>query len=210
MRRFFIHLKREQASEALYFPGERKAFPRKVVKVLASYLARNSSFLACVGEFEAGRPECGEWMDLCEALDGGAAKEGYAGWCAEREGAVPPANPAGEAGPAGQFAPDPYPFHQIIGGDSVCAIQRRVLDQWGERTPSYEVLQRSLYEAQDRFELKVEILTSELDSNGSWLERGARALENPRIKTGEESLETLGSILEELKAGGRQSPVFRS
>lgn len=59
-----------------------------MVKVLASYLARNSSFLAYVGEFEAGRPECGEWMDLCEALDGGAAKERYAGWCAEREGAV--------------------------------------------------------------------------------------------------------------------------
>lgn len=59
-----------------------------MVKVLASYLARNSSFLAYVGEFEAGRPECGEWMDLCEALDGGTAKERYAGWCVEREGAV--------------------------------------------------------------------------------------------------------------------------
>lgn len=47
-----------------------------MVKVLASYLARNSSFLAYVGE----------WMDLCEALDSGAAKEGYAGWWAERKG----------------------------------------------------------------------------------------------------------------------------
>jgi hypothetical protein len=47
----------------------------------------------------------------------------------------------------------------------VSSIQRRLLDQWG---PSYEVLQRSLYAAQDHFELKVEILTfwSELDPNG--------------------------------------------
>lgn len=84
------------------------------------------------------------------------------------------------------------------------------MDQWGERPPAYEVLQRSLYEAQDRFELKVEMLKkmSELDPNGSWLERGARALDNPRSKTGEESFENLGSILEELKAGGRQSQVF--
>lgn len=77
----------------------------------------------------------------------------------ENPRAVPPANPAGEAGPAGQFVPYPYYVNQVIGGDSVSYIQRRLLEQWGERTPGYEVLQRALYAAQDHFELKVEILT---------------------------------------------------
>ncbi|CAK9187011.1 unnamed protein product, partial [Ilex paraguariensis] len=61
-----------------------------------------------------------------------------------------------EAAPPSQsVSPYPYAFDQVIGGDSVCSIQRRLLDQWGERPPAYEVLQRSLYEAQDRFELKL-------------------------------------------------------
>jgi len=43
-----------------------------------------------------------------------------------------------EAGPAGQFVPHPYDVNQIIGGDSVSSIQRRLLDQW------WEALLRSL------------------------------------------------------------------
>ena len=42
------------------------------------------------------------------------------------------------------------------------------------------------------------------------MERGARALDNPRSKTGEPSLDKRSSILEELKAGGRESAVFRT
>jgi Tat protein translocase TatC len=42
------------------------------------------------------------------------------------------------------------------------------------------------------------------------VERGARALDNPRSKTGEPSLDKRSSILEELKAGGRESAVFRT
>ncbi|CAB4320319.1 unnamed protein product [Prunus armeniaca] len=68
--------------------------------------------------------------------------------------AVPPANPAGsqEAGPSNQ-GPAPYPYQpdQVIGGDSVETIKRRLL---------------SGHEADLR--------------EGPWLERGARALDNPR------------------------------
>ena len=41
-----------------------------------------------VGEFEAERPDCGGKMDVCDALDCGAAKERYTDCCGEREGAV--------------------------------------------------------------------------------------------------------------------------
>ena len=61
--------------------------------------------------------------------------------------------------PSPRVSPYPYAFDQVIEEEnSVCSIQKRLLG--GERTPSYEVLQQSLYlyEAQDRFELKVEIL----------------------------------------------------
>lgn len=127
--------------------------------------------------------------------------------------AAPTHSPEPEAAPPSpNVAPYPYDLEQVIGGDSVSSIQRRLLDQM--RTPdyTYEVSQRTLYEAQDRFELKVKILTkmSEFDPNGAWLERGARTLDNPRTKTGEPSVEQLGSILEELQIGGPQSPVFRT
>ena len=64
--------------------------------------------------------------------------------------------------------------------------------------------------AEDLFSTKVDILRemSRLDPEGPWLERGARALDNPRTSTGEESLEKLFAILDQLKEGGRQSEAF--
>lgn len=47
-----------------------------------------------------------------------------------------------------------------------------------------------------------------LDPTGDWLGRGARALDNLRTATGEESLERLYSFLEDLNRAGVQSPTF--
>ena len=126
--------------------------------------------------------------------------------------AAPPANPAGsqEAGPSNQ-GPAPYPYQpdQVIGGDSVRAIQRRLLAKH-EGNFTYEVCYFTRIEAEDLFEVKAKILgeMSRLDPEGPWLERGARALDNPRTSTGEESLGRLSAILDELREGGRQSGAF--
>lgn len=128
---------------------------------------------------------------------------------------VPPANPAGsqEAGPSNQVpAHSPYPYqpNQVIGGDSVEAIKSRLLGHEGNST--FEACEFARIEAEDLFETKVEILTemSRLDPAGPWLERGARALDNPRTSTGEESLERLYTILSDLREGGRQSEAFEN
>ena len=126
--------------------------------------------------------------------------------------AAPPANPAGsqEAGPSNQ-GPAPYPYQpdQVIGGDSVGAIQRRLLSGHGANL-TYEVCEFARMEAEDLFEVKAKILgeMSRLDPEGPWLERGARALDHPRTSTGEESLERLFAILDELREDGRQSGAF--
>lgn len=49
-----------------------------------------------------------------------------------------------------------------------------------------------------------------LDPTGDWLGRGARALDNLRTATGEESLVKLYSLLEDLNRDGVQSPTFSS
>ena len=68
--------------------------------------------------------------------------------------------------------------------------------------------------AEDLFEVKVEILRQmeHLDptAEGYWLGRGARALDNPRTSTGEESLKKLYAILDELRSNGRNSDAFLS
>lgn len=118
--------------------------------------------------------------------------------------AAPPANPAGspEAGPPNQgLAPYPYRPDQVIGGDSVEAIKRRLLAKHGANIP-FEVYELARINAEDLFEVKVDILRemSRLDPESPWLERGARVLGNPRTSTGEESLERLFSILDDLRA----------
>lgn len=103
---------------------------------------------------------------------------------------VPPANPVGEqAGPGNpESFLDPY---EIIGGDSIESIKNRLLNS--NCSPSPEEIQFALYEAEDLFKVKVEIIRemTPLDPEGDWPGRGARALENPRTSTGEDSLENL-------------------
>ncbi|KAL0294417.1 UNVERIFIED_CONTAM: putative mitochondrial protein [Sesamum angustifolium] len=82
----------------------------------------------------------------------------------------------------------------MVGGDSVRAIQSRLLSNSPE--PSFEEIQRAHIDAQDRFEVKVEILRqmATLDPDGDWERRGARALDNPHTSTGEPSLDNLYNI----------------
>ncbi|KAL0294958.1 UNVERIFIED_CONTAM: putative mitochondrial protein [Sesamum calycinum] len=81
---------------------------------------------------------------------------------------------------------NPYPYHdnEMVGGDSVRTIQSRLLSNNPE--PSFEEIQRAHIDAQDRFEVKVEILRqmATLDPDGDWERRGARALDNPHTSTG--------------------------
>lgn len=67
-------------------------------------------------------------------------------------------------------------------------------------------------QAEDLFEVKVEIIQqmADLDPTGDWMGRGARALENPHTATGEESLEKLYALLDDLRGGGVRSLTFLS
>lgn len=123
----------------------------------------------------------------------------------------PPEIPTAEAGPSNQ-GPAPYPYRpdHVIGGDSVETISRRLLiNHTGDLTS--EACDLARMDAEDLFEVKVDIIREmkRLDPEGPWLERGARVLDNPRTSTGEESLERLHSILDELKADGPKSEAFR-
>lgn len=127
-------------------------------------------------------------------------------------GAEPPGNPPGEeAGPANQtlrVVPYPYQPDEVIGGDCVLSIERRLLAKYS--FPSSEVIRMARIQAEDLFEVKVEIikLMAGLDPTGDWMGRGARTLENSRTATGEESLGRLYALLEDLKRGGVQSSTY--
>lgn len=126
-----------------------------------------------------------------------------------RQEPTPPHSTEPEAAPPSQsVSPYPYAF-DLIGGESVEGIKRRLLLRH-EGYFTFEVCELARIQAEDLFEAKVEILRemSRLDPEGPWLERGARALDNPRTSTGEESLERLFSILDQLKEGGRESDAF--
>ncbi|KAK7301228.1 hypothetical protein RJT34_12089 [Clitoria ternatea] len=100
---------------------------------------------------------------------------------------VPPANPvaSGEA-EAGLF---PFPNHEdeVIGGDSILSIQRGLLGKYD--SPTTHEIKMALYEAEDLFGVKVDIirLMTSLDPEEDWLNRGARALDNPYAPLGETS-----------------------
>ncbi|KAL3655753.1 hypothetical protein CASFOL_000149 [Castilleja foliolosa] len=81
----------------------------------------------------------------------------------------------------------PYDPDEVIGGDSVNFIQRRLLSRL--QFPSAEEIERARIDAEDRFEVKVDIIRimTALHPEGDWLRRGARALDNNRTQTGEES-----------------------
>ena len=126
---------------------------------------------------------------------------------------APPANqvafPGEEAGPSNPVRPFPYHDDDLIGGDSVRAIEQRFVERLRAKkpSPSLEDYRLARIQAEDQFEVKVEIikLMAGLDPKGDWMGRGARALENPRTAT---ALEKLYKILDELKQGGVDSPVF--
>lgn len=128
-----------------------------------------------------------------------------------------PANPVAsrgeEAGPSNWVPPEEkFPYHpdEVIGGDSVSSIERRLLAK--VNFPSAEDIKFAKIKAEDLFEIKVQIVRhmAGLDPEGDWLGRGARALDNPRTATGEPSLERLYDLLEDLNQGGVQSETFSS
>ncbi|KAL2225315.1 UNVERIFIED_CONTAM: hypothetical protein Sindi_2925200 [Sesamum indicum] len=98
----------------------------------------------------------------------------------------------------------------MVGGDSVSTIQSRLLAN--NPSPSFEQIQRARIDAQDRFEVKVEIIRqmAPLDPDGDWERRGARALDNPHTSTGEPSLESLYNIKEDLDRNGIRATSFES
>nr|YP_009675532.1 hypothetical protein FPI08_mgp21 [Sophora flavescens]QDD68276.1 hypothetical protein [Sophora flavescens] len=113
---------------------------------------------------------------------------------------VPPANPVGEqAGPENPEVPeDPS---EILGGDSIESIKSRLLQS--KENPSPEEIRIAEYDAEDLFQVKVEIIRgmTPLDPEGDWPGRGARALDNPRTSTGEDSLENLYRLKDGVLSG---------
>ncbi|KAL5184505.1 NADH-ubiquinone oxidoreductase chain 4L [Glycine soja] len=124
---------------------------------------------------------------------------------------VPLANPvaSGEA-EAGQshVVPFPYDENEVIGGDYVLSIQRRLLAKY--EFPSAEEIKITKIKAEDLFEVKVDIIRqmTPQDPEEDWLNRGARALDNPRAASGETSLEELYRLKDDLNENGRDSETF--
>ena len=118
------------------------------------------------------------------------------------EQAMPPALPVMQEA-ANQAAPVPYPYphDEILGGDSVESIQRRLLG--GSPSPSAHLIQMARIQAEDLFEVKVDIcqVMAGLHPGGDWMGRGARALDNPRTFTGEDSLENLSRLRDGVVSG---------
>jgi hypothetical protein len=98
----------------------------------------------------------------------------------------------------------------MIGGDSLLSIRKRLLASNAQ--PSAEGINLAHLDAQDRFEVKVDIIQqmAVLDPSGDWTGRGARALDNPRAASseGEPSLIELYRLRDELHEGGVQSDAF--
>ena len=129
--------------------------------------------------------------------------------------ANPVASPGEEAGPSNRIPPvRPYPYqeNEIIGGDCLQNVESRLVEHLESKNPSPSFLDYQLarIQAEDLFEVKVEIiqLMAGLDPTGDWMGQGARALENSRTATGEESLDRLYAIFEDLQRGGVQSSAF--
>ncbi|PNT74554.1 hypothetical protein BRADI_1g17532v3, partial [Brachypodium distachyon] len=124
------------------------------------------------------------------------------------EQATPPALPeaVNQAQPTTSF---PFQSNEIIGGDSVEAIERRLLGRI--LSPSAYEIKMTRIQVEDLFEVKVEIIRKMLGLHrrGDWMGRGARALDNPRTTTGEESLERLFHMLGDLQQNNLQSATFR-
>jgi hypothetical protein len=125
----------------------------------------------------------------------------------------PPADPVDgpvpeEAAISPRVVPYPYLPDEVIGGDSVEAIERRLLA--AKTPPSYFDLMQARIDAKDLFEKKVEIVRvmSGLHPQGDWLGQGARALDNPS-GTGEHTFGYLSNLLSDLESGGTHSDSFK-
>lgn len=122
--------------------------------------------------------------------------------------AMPPALPVMQEA-ANPVLPDvPYPHDEIIGGDSIDRIKWRLLSQ--STNPSAQEIILAGIQAEDLFEVKVDIIRrmATLDPEGDWLGRGARALDNPRTATGEDSLDKLYRLRADLAHRGVRSRSF--
>lgn len=133
-------------------------------------------------------------------------------------GPFPRANPvADEAGPSNRTAsvrPFPYADDEVIGGESLTNVNERLLEalmRSKKKDLTLEDYQFTRYQAEDLFEVKGSIIRqmAPLDPEGDWEWRGAQALSNPRTATGEEGLERLHALLEDLERGGVQSQAFK-
>lgn len=125
--------------------------------------------------------------------------------------ARPPANavaPGGEEAGPSRIVPYPYDRDEMIGGNSVRSIQSRLL--YSNPLPSAHEIEMARIQAEDLFEVKAEIikLMAGLDPTGDWMGWGARALDNPRTATGEQSLERLFALLGDLERNGIKSEAF--
>lgn len=109
---------------------------------------------------------------------------------------------------------------RIYAKEKVLSSGSGPLHRWWSKLPLSSLFQsifhlcfpKASYCFPHQFEVKVEIIQemAVLDPTGDWLGRGARALDNPRTATGEESLDKLYAQLEDLKRGGVQSQTFSS
>lgn len=129
--------------------------------------------------------------------------------------ANPVASPGEEAGPSNRTPPvRPFPYQddEVIGGDCVSNIERRFVERLKAKnpSPSLEDYRLARIQAEDQFEVQVEIIRTmaALDPKGDWVRRGSLALKNSRTATGEEPLERLYSLLEDLNRGGVESRAF--
>lgn len=99
----------------------------------------------------------------------------------------------------------PYDENEIIGGDSVAFIRLRIMSK--EEGILFE---EAHYRAEDLFDIKAQVIQemSHLDLDGDWMNRGARALDYPKSRIGEYSLEKLHEFLADLKNEGHMSKTF--
>jgi hypothetical protein len=104
----------------------------------------------------------------------------------------------------------PYEPDELIGGDSVLSIRRRLLSS--KPFPSAEEIYFAQVQAEDLFEVKAQIIQKMkvLYPEGDWMQQGARALDSPNSATGESSLKRLYGLLNDLEQNGKTSRAFFS
>lgn len=100
--------------------------------------------------------------------------------------------------------------HEVVGGERVEDIARRLLSK--SDNPSAMDIRLAEIQAEDLFQVKAEIINrmAILHPEGDWENRGARALENSRTLTGEESLERLYRLLDDIVQNGVHSESYRN